>query len=126
MHGTATPQEINEAEMVENGEDCMMRKALATIGVLSAGLVLTAVPAAAAPSIQATSAAASVANCVKTQLNDDGYTDHLTVTNRCSSGQRVKVVIANGSDFACEFYNPDTARKYQWAYPGRFDGLKSC
>ncbi|MGH3874300.1 MAG: hypothetical protein ACRDSR_22840 [Pseudonocardiaceae bacterium] len=104
----------------------MTRKLLATIGVLGAALVLMAVPAAAEPGTQPASVAASVPNCVKTKLSDDGYTDHLKVTNGCDSGQRIKVVVAHGPDFACEFYNPGGSRDYQWGYPGRFDGLQSC
>jgi hypothetical protein len=71
-------------------------------------------------------AAAAVPNCVRTQLNDKGYTDRLTVTNTCKSLQRVKVVIANDTDKACRSFGPGFSYKYNWSYPGRFDKLVPC
>jgi len=104
----------------------MMKRILATTGVLSAALVLTAAPAVAGPNVETTAAAASVPGCVTFRLNDSGYTDHLRVNNTCNSGQRIKVVLANRSDFACRYFPPHTSRSYSWPYPGRFDRLASC
>jgi hypothetical protein len=104
----------------------MMKKVLATTGVISAALVLTAGPAVAGTNIKTTAAAGSVSNCVITKLNDSGYTDHLRVTNSCTVGKRVKVVLAHHTDFPCEYFAPGDARDYSWPYPGRFDRLESC
>ncbi|WP_249998952.1 hypothetical protein [Actinoplanes sp. M2I2] len=73
-----------------------------------------------------TAAQAAVPTCVTTTLNDSGYTDRLTVNNRCGSSQRVKVLLANLTDFACYTIPSGGYRTYSWNYPGRFDGLASC
>ncbi|WP_249998958.1 hypothetical protein [Actinoplanes sp. M2I2] len=74
----------------------------------------------------ATSAQAAVPSCVTTSLNDSGTRDYLTVRNGCGSSQRVKVVLANATDFSCYTIASGGARNYSWNYPGRFDGLQSC
>ena len=68
---------------------------------VAAALAVTTLLIGAAP---ATASAATVPSCVATTLNDEGYTDYLTVTNWCSYDVRVKVVLANHSDLACEYY----------------------
>ena len=104
----------------------MLKKILATTGVLSAALVLASAPAFAGPNSEATAATLSVPSCVSTSLNDSGYRDYLRVYNGCSSGKRIKVVLANATDFSCYYYAPYTARDYSWNYPGRFDRLVDC
>lgn len=64
--------------------------------------------------------------CVHTSLNDSGWTDHLRVTNNCSSTVRVKVVLAFGTDFPCYTFGPGSSRNYSWGYPRRFDRLEAC
>ena len=73
-----------------------------------------------------TAAQAAVPTCVETSLNDSGYTDYLTVWNRCSTDQRIKVVLAFATDKACLTVYAYGSRDYSWDYPGRFDGLVSC
>jgi hypothetical protein len=72
-------------------------------------------------------ASAGVApNCIKTSLNDRGFTDHLNVTNTCKGSQRIKVVLAFKTDKACRTIAPGTTARYEWSYPGRFDRLETC
>ena len=71
-------------------------------------------------------ASAAVPNCVRTELNDRGRTDYLTVINNCPSRQRIKVVLAGATDRACRSFAPREAIPYKWNYPGRFDKLVSC
>ncbi len=70
--------------------------------------------------------AALAPNCVKINLNDVGYFDVLVVTNRCNTEQRVKVVLALGTDAACRSIPKNYSVRYTWGYPRRFDRLESC
>jgi hypothetical protein len=65
-------------------------------------------------------------SCVQTFLRDEGYWDSLTVTNRCRTTQRVKVVLAYARDSACTSILPNYYVVFRWGYPGRFDRLESC
>jgi hypothetical protein len=79
------------------------------------------------PFFNITSASAeTVPNCVKTSLNDRGFTDHLSVTNNCKRSVRAKVVLAFKTDKACRTIAPGTTAYYEWVYPGRFDRLDAC
>lgn len=73
-----------------------------------------------------TAAAADVPNCVQTFLHDEGWRDDLMVVNRCKTLQRVKVVVANEQDKACQSFEPGDSYEYSWGYPGRFDKLVPC
>lgn len=70
--------------------------------------------------------AAAVPNCVTTRLDDRGFYDYLSVTNGCSTTQRVKVVLAFMTDIPCQTLRPGQTMAYRWGYPGRFDRLQSC
>ncbi|MFE6451304.1 hypothetical protein [Nocardiopsis dassonvillei] len=96
--------------------------AIAVSALTAAGLLAWSAPATAetAPEV------AAVPSCVRTTLNDKGWTDYLTVHNNCNSSVRVKVVIANRSDFACRTISAGGSHNYWWNYPGRFDGLVDC
>lgn len=67
----------------------IIRRLLTTAGVLGATLVVTAAPAVAGPPTETAAttavAAASVPGCVTFRLNDEGFTDYLTVTNGCTA-----------------------------------------
>lgn len=65
-------------------------------------------------------------NCLRTDLDDSGYTDHLRVTNECKSRQRVKVVLAYARDSSCVSIPRGYYVDFSWNYPGRFDRLESC
>lgn len=104
----------------------MIKKVLATTGVLSAALVLMAAPASAGQDIKTAAAAGTAPSCVKALLNDEGFTDHLKVTNNCKTAQRIKVVLAKHDDLACRYFSPGHYWNYEWSYPGRFDRLESC
>ncbi|WP_370013296.1 hypothetical protein UIS43_27920 (plasmid) [Nocardiopsis sp. LDBS0036] len=104
----------------------MLRKttsAIAASAMAAAGLLSWSTPAVAETAPQA---AAAVPNCVETSLNDSGWTDYLTVRNTCSYSVRVKVVLANATDFSCRTISSGGSRSYSWGYPGRFDGLVDC
>ncbi len=79
-------------------------------------LIMSSVPASAAAAPQ----------CLKTRLNDSGYTDHLTVRNNCRTNQRVKVVLAFARDGACRSIAAGGSSSWKWSYPGRFDRLERC
>lgn len=108
------------------------RVATTTLAMSALALPVTsAVAQAAAPmggSEVATVATAktTVPKCVTWYLDDSGFRDHLWVTNRCQSTQRVKVVIANGNDFSCISYRPGYTHHYWWSYPARLDRLERC
>ncbi len=70
-------------------------------------------------------AQAAVPTCVETELND-GTSDTVIVTNRCSTTQRVKVLWAFGTDSACYQLRPYDYLKSTRPYPARFDGLRAC
>ena len=108
-----------------------MRRTLMATVVAALVVLALAVPASARPAGSDSAAtvaavAASVPNCVVTDLDDSGYTDYLTVFNGCSYAVRVKVVLAYHQDFPCYTIGADSVRHYSWKYPGRFDGLVSC
>lgn len=105
----------------------MLSRVLTAAAIAGAGLLLPAGPASASTADASTAAvAASVPTCVDPKLDDSGPIDHLWVTNKCGSTQRVKVIIANGNDFSCVSYSPGERWHFQWSLPGRFDGLSEC
>ena len=97
--------------------------AIAASALAVAGLLVWSAPVTAATLPQT---AAAVPSCVTTSLDDDGWTDYLTVYNNCNHNVRVKVVLANASDFACRTIPAGGAHNYWWNYPGRFDRLADC
>lgn len=108
---------------------------LVALGLVVAGLLATsnteagagtARPATADTTLDVDRATAAVPQCVKTHLDDDGFTDYLKVHNKCRRQVRVKVVIANGNDFACQPIRSGQVYRYQWSWPGRFDRLERC
>lgn len=103
-----------------------MRRRMA---LTTAALAMTAggfLPFLATPAHATTSAMAPAPNCVRPDLDESGWTDYLTVTNTCGYYVRVKVVLANASDLACNGYDPGQSRSWRWGFPGRFDGLQTC
>ncbi|WP_433696824.1 hypothetical protein [Nocardiopsis sp. CA-288880] len=97
--------------------------AIAASALVAAGLLAWSTPAAAETAPQA---AVAVPDCVETDLDDDGITDELTVTNTCSSSVRVKVVLAYMTDIPCTTIRSGRSVSWSWGYPGRFDGLVDC
>ena len=66
--------------------------------------------------------AAAAPNCV----HSSGTGRKVTVTNTCSSTQRVKVIFAFARDGACYTYSPGAAVTWTGAVQAQFDGLQSC
>lgn len=66
--------------------------------------------------------AAAAPGCV----HSSGTGRKVTVTNRCSSTQRVKVIFAFARDGACYTYSPGSAATWTGAVQAQFDGLQSC
>ena len=56
----------------------------------------------------------------------ESHGDTVTVSNKCNTAQRVKVLVAFGPDSACT--NVAAYRSFKYSYPsfGRFDGLQRC
>jgi P pilus assembly chaperone PapD len=99
----------------------------ATAFVLAAGALVPALTTPAhATAKPPAEAAAEAPSCVRPDLDESGWTDYLTVTNTCGYYVRVKVVLANASDLACNGYDSGQSRSWQWGFPGRFDGLQTC
>jgi hypothetical protein len=98
--------------------------------ILATMMLMIAMPASAAAmqaqTMNARTTVAAVPNCVITRLDDSGFFDYLTVTNKCKTAKRIKVMLANRRDFQCLYYARGVSYEYRWRYPGRFDGLKSC
>jgi hypothetical protein len=92
---------------------------LAAIGTATASLSVAGM-------IPPAHASASVPTCIKVSINKGIITQTATVTNRCSTTYRVKVIWAYAPDSPCvqlprNYYFKSTA-----AITARFDGLKSC
>ncbi|MBV2363342.1 hypothetical protein ACFPZ0_14145 [Streptomonospora nanhaiensis] len=102
------------------------KTAIVVSTLVAAGILAGAAPAAAEAGTPTAPRAAAVPSCVTTSLNDDGATDYLTVRNGCSYSVRVKVVLANATDFACQSIPSGGSHNYQWPWPGRFDRLADC
>jgi hypothetical protein len=104
----------------------LMATIVAALVVLALALPASARPAGSDSAATVAAVAASVPNCVVTDLDDSGYTDYLTVFNGCNYAVRVKVVLAFHTDKPCATIGAHSIRSYSWKYPGRFDGLVSC
>ena len=65
-------------------------------------------------------------SCVTTSLFDGSTYDRVTVTNRCSTGRRVKVVWAYDTDSPCYYLSPGGGFSSLRYYPIRFAGLQNC
>jgi hypothetical protein len=85
------------------------------ISLIIATLLLVAIPASA-----------QVPTCVSTDLHDEGITDYVNIVNNCDTSQRIVVVLAFFPDSSCIQLDPGEGATYEWRYPGRFDGLRSC
>lgn len=90
---------------------------LATIGTATASLSI----AGMIPPAQS-----AVPTCVQTRLSDGRFSDTVTVTNRCSTTQRVKALWAFGTDSPCYQLRPNYYFTSTRSYPARFDGLRAC
>jgi hypothetical protein len=90
-------------------------------------LTALALPAQAQPAdVSPAGTAAAVPSCVLTEVDDDGASDYVIVTNACRSAVRVQVVLDNYPDDACTTIPATESRSFDWFYPGRYDGLKRC
>jgi hypothetical protein len=98
-----------------------------SIATLAAGLSLTTGVAAASEAQAqpaAASAPASVDSCLEASVDDQGWSDIITVTNYCSSSVRAKIVLDYAFDH-CVTVPPEGAR-YRTNYPARFNRLDEC
>lgn len=68
----------------------------------------------------------TVPSCVRFTLQDGGFTDRITLRNKCKRAKRVKVILAHKRDSDCLYLAAGETRYHTWSYPGRFDGLRTC
>lgn len=107
----------------------MRRLELVLLAAITAPLLMTgmAFPAQAAPAdTSATGAAAAVPDCVLTEVDDDGASDYVIISNACRHTVRLQVVLDNYDDSDCITIPETKSRSHNWWYPGRYDGLKNC
>ena len=91
---------------------------LAAIGTAATSLSLVStVPA---------SFAAPAPTCVSPRRTTSGLNQTVTVTNNCSTTQRVKVLWAFGPDSACTVVNSKGGFSSRRGRLPRFDGLERC
>jgi hypothetical protein len=102
----------------------MRRRTPILLAALAAPLLTTglAAPAQAAEPVHP----ARVPDCVLTDLNDDGASDYVIVTNACRSSVRVRPVIDDYPDPDCVTIAPTKSSSFHWYYPGRYTGLERC
>ena len=86
-----------------------------------------ALPEGADEGTTATTSEALVApTCIKTRLDDDGWTDDLWVTNTCARDYRLKIVLEDRRDSSCFTLRSGYRIHYTWQWPGSFDGIVRC
>lgn len=93
-----------------------------TAGVTAMAISLLGTTQAMAETANAVRPAAAAPNCV----HSSGTGRTVTVTNTCSTTQRVKVIFAFAQDGACFTYRPGQSVRWTGALLARFDGLVRC
>jgi len=66
-------------------------------------------------------------SCVQVSSSSagSGYTRY-TITNKCSTGQDVKVIVSFNPDIGCTYYARGQSRSYTYSSPSKVDRLESC
>jgi hypothetical protein len=108
----------------KKGDDMRTRRRR-WLAIAAASLCLVAAPMAGVAQ------ADPAPTCVVATVHEDDSPDWASVTNRCSTAPRVKMVIAFESDSPCTQLNsPEQGGQvgflWHWADWGRFDGVESC
>jgi hypothetical protein len=69
-------------------------------------------------------------SCVQVNVHEEDSPDWASVSNHCSTAQRVKVVIEGDFDSACTYLHVlgegQSGFTYPWYDWGSFDGLELC
>jgi hypothetical protein len=103
-----------------------LRRALAAIAGIAALTVGFPSTAGAQTTDDDVTPSALAPQCIDAALDDDGFTDYLTLINFCNRNYRVKVVLAFHTDMSCRTILDGEEEHYQWNWPGRFDRVELC